>query len=212
MAKIINKNYRAFIDKGIIQTLDQEDITKALGNVAGRYTKEGRALIIILYYTGARPNEVLQIKAKDIHKEGSYLVINLKGSKGGLPRPVYLPLKLDMVKELYNYSKGHFEDMLLFSHFAGEYTRVYITKKGQAIQYVELTGKLRYYFARWFANVIEGSISPYFLRHNRFSALASKGLTLEDLRQIKGAKTFSSIYPYLHLSVNTAKKIAKKIN
>ena len=212
MAKIENKNYRNFIDNGIIETLEAADIKKALDNVRGRHIKEARSLIIALYYTGARPNEVLRLMAKDLVKKDSYLIVKLKGSKGGLPRPVYLPLRLEMVKELYKYSRGLFEGMFLFSSFKNEYKRTYIKKNGDIIEYVEISGKLRYYFNIWFNNVVKGSIPPYFLRHNRLSKLAGAGLSLEDLRQLKGSKTFDSVYPYLHLSTKSAKKIARSMD
>jgi len=212
MAKIENINYRNFLDKGIIETLGEVDIKKALANITGRSKREARSLVITLYYTGARPNEVLELKGADIERKNSYLILKVKGSKGGLPRSIYLPLRLELVKELYHYSRSVFSGMFMFGHFRNEYYRTYVKKNGEVVKYKETTGKLRYYFNRWFSSVIDGSISPYFLRHNRLSKLSESGLSMEDLRQIKGSKTFSSIYPYLHLSTKSAKKIASKID
>jgi integrase len=209
--KINNINYRKFLDEGIIHTLDELEIEKALNNIKGKYQIEARSLLIDLYYTGARPNEVLQHKAKDYSIEGSYLKIKVIGSKGGLPRTIYLPLRLKLVSELKRYSTSLFEDMLIYPHYLGSYNRIKQTKKGQ-IETIETTDKLRYHIKRWFKNVIEGSITTYYLRHNRFSKLSEGGLSMEELRQMKGSKTFNSIYPYLHMSSKAAKNIAKKIN
>lgn len=209
--KIKNVHYRQFLDNGIITLLTEDQIDISLSNVTGRNKLEGRALLIALYYTGARPNEILSLYGKDVKQEGSFIVIQIPSSKGGLPRPVYLQYKKDKVKELYKFALGVFPDLYLFPNFRNSYTRTKINKKGVIKENTEITDKLRYYFKKWFKN-IEGGISPYFLRHNRFSSLISKGATQEDIRFLKGGKTLTSVTPYLHLSAASSKKLAKKIN
>ncbi len=100
--------------------------------------------------------------------------------------------------------------MYCFFHFRGNYVRIAETPKGIK-RYPELAGKLGYYFGKWFFNV-EGGISPYFLRHNRFSKLSEAGLSMQDIRMLKGSKTLESVNCYLHLSAKAAKNIAKKID
>ncbi len=213
MPKITNKNYRRFFDEGIITTLTEDNIRTALGNVHGKHSREGKALILILYYTGARPNEVLNLRGKDVVKDDNYIVIRMKGSKGGLPRPIYLPYKNELVREIHKYSIGVFPDMLLFYNFRSENQR-YITWKLQSgeirgKEYIESTHKLRYHFKKWFESVIDGSITPYFLRHNKFSTLAEKGVSMGDIMNLKGAKTLASVKPYTHMSTKAAKALAK---
>lgn len=208
--KIKNKWYNKFLKEGIIDTLGEEDIEKALLNVKGKYMKEGRALIILLYYTGARPAEVLDLKSKDVTKKDTYILIKVRGAKKGRARTIYLRYKLKLVKELYKYISSVYDEMFLFFHFRSNYTRVTENKRGDKVEYLETTSKLRYYFIRWFANVLEGSIPPYFLRHNRFSKMMEAGLTAEEIKQMKGSKTVKSVEPYLHLSTRTAKKLARK--
>lgn len=210
MPTIKNQNYRNFLDKGIIQTLTLKDIQNAISNIKTN-KEEAKSLITILYYTGARPNEVLLIKAKDITKENQYIIIQLQGSKNGLPRKVYLQYKYKLIKELYQYSNKLFEDAYIFYHFKGNHKRTYINKKGEIKNYTETSYKLRYYFNKWFKDLPE-SISPYFLRHNRFSILAEKDLSVHEIRILKGARTLQSVMPYIHMSSKTGKKIARKID
>lgn len=207
MPKIKNKNYREFLDKGTIKLLHEPDIERALMNVTGRYSKEGRALLITLYYTGGRPVEVLSLKPADIEKKGGKVIINMPAAKNGLPRPVWLNYKFPLVKELYKYTRSMFPGMFLFHHFRGKYERI---RKGKV--YIEVADKLRYYLNKWFADIIEDSIPPYYLRHNRLSKLSAAGATMDELRMFKGAKDFNSIIPYIHLSADIAKKISKKID
>lgn len=209
--KIKNIHYRQFLDKGVIEPLNVNELKKALNNINGNRSKEGRALLITLYYTGARPIEVLNLKGNSIERRGKWLVINMPASKGGLPRPIYLIIDKPLIKELYNYVLGVHEEMFLFFHFRGRYVRKTAIKKG-IVENINLTDKLRYYIYKWFKNVRDGGIPPYFLRHNRFSKLSINGATLQGMKQLKGCKTYESIEPYIHLSTNEAKKVGRKID
>lgn len=211
MAKITNGNYRKFLDEGIINVIDEEQIKMALTNVQGKHQRQGRALLIALYYTGARPAELLEMKGKDINEKGSYIICHVPGKKGGLPRNIYLRSSKPLVKELYQYAKSTFPEMQIFYKYRNNYVRRYINKKGQPIERTETTGKLGYYFNRWFQGIIEEGISPYYLRHNRFSKLSQAGLSDQQLRILKGSKTIESINPYIHMSSAAAKAAAKKI-
>lgn len=208
--KIKNPNYRKFLDEGIIETLSQEEIKQALSNIRGRYKIEGRALLICLYFTGARPSECLEIQGKDIIKKGRHFVVKLKAKKRGLPRPVYL-MNNDLTRELYKYAASMFPNMFIFHNFKNNYIRRRINKKGEIITTIETTNKVYYHIHKWFQGVVDYSISPYFLRHNRFSKIAEAGATAEQIRQLKGSKDIGSVFPYLHLSPYTAKKMARKI-
>lgn len=209
---IKNKHYRKFLDEGIIKLIDINDIRKVLDNIKGNHKREARALIICLYYTGARPNEILKLCGKDFKRSKSHLVINIKGSKRGLPRPIRLSFSRPFVTELYKFSIGIFPDMWLFWHYRGNYKRVRKSKSGRIIERTEITQKLTYHFKRWFEVLDGGTIPPYYLRHNRFSLLiAEKGITAFDIKFMKGSRTLSSVDPYLHMSAESSHKLARKI-
>lgn len=209
MPKILNKNYKKFIEEGVISVLTEGDILRAMNNITGKYTKEARCLITTLYYTGGRPIEVLDVRARDITKDGTFCVIKLRGAKGGLPRPIYLSMKKPLIKELYTYASKLFLDMYVFYHFRGKYVRHTVSKLGVPKVYSEVSRKIRYHFLFWFKDVLDGGVNPYYIRHNRFSKLAERGATMDEIRLIKGAKTYASVTPYIHLSTRGAKKIAR---
>lgn len=209
---IKNRRYRQFLDTGMFESVSEADIQTALLNIKGKYIREGRALLIGLYYTGCRPNEMLKLKSNDVKDDDqTYYKILMKGSKGGLPRTIYLQKCKPLVKEFAKYCLSFPPGMYVFFHYRDNYVRLRDDRKGDERSRLECTNKLRWHFKRWFA-FIPGGITPYFLRHNRFSKLAEKGASLEEIRQIKGAKTFNSVYPYLHLSAKTAKQVARKID
>lgn len=211
--RIKNKHYRQFLDTGEIELITEDNLKAALNNITkvrGHSIQESRALLIALYYTGARPVEVLNIRGKDINKQGRYVTIVVKGFKRGLPRTVYLPYKNPLVQEVLNLSLQTYPDLFIFYRFRSKTHRTRQTKKG-IVGYVEVSNKLQYHVNKWFKGVLPDSIPPYYLRHNRFSKLAAAGASLEQLRLLKGSRTFSSITPYVHLSSAEAKKLARKI-
>lgn len=204
--KIKNTLYRQFLDKGEIQPLTQEHIQQAFKNIK-KHHKEARCLLTVLYYTGCRPSEALEIKSKDISKEGQHLRIQIMGKKGGLSRPVFLKMN-ELTKELFAYASSFFPEMFLFSHFKNSYIRTVKTKQGIK-QREDISSKVRYHLQQWFSGIAD--ITPYFLRHNRFSQLAGADVSMEMIRQIKGSRSIESVAHYTHLSSKTAKDIAKKI-
>jgi len=206
MEKIKNPNYAKFLKEGVIDFITEEHIKRALENVKGKYVREGRALLIALYYTGARPNEILKLKPADFKKEASYIFIQVAGSKRGLPRPIVLQYKKELVRELYKFAISVYPNMLLFFHYRNNYKR---ERGGKTT--IESTNLVYYHINKWFTGVIPHTIPPYYLRHNRFSKLAAAGVPLEQLRQLKGSRTHTSVLTYLHLSTESAKKTAKKI-
>jgi integrase len=214
--KIKNPHYLKFLQEGLIDLLTEEQILQALNRVRGRYKKEGRALIITLYLTGARPNEALRLKAKDIKRDGNHLRILIRGSKGGKARTIHLSMRNKLTKELYNYTKDIIPEILIFFHYRNKYTRYreiirFGKPTGEFKQITTITDKLRYHFKIWFKDLgIEG-IPPYFLRHNRFSSLAEQGATRDQLYQLKGASDDKSIDYYTHLSTDSSKKLSKLI-
>lgn len=205
--KITNPNYRKFLDTGNIDFISEDQIRLVLGNVKGRYLTAARCLIITAYYTGARPNEILRLKSKDIQKEGRFVTVLLKGSKGGMPRKLFLDYKIDLIQEVHRYANSIMPEVLLFWMYRNDYKRITKTKKGEFKERHEISNKVRYWFKKWFNGVID--ITPYFLRHNRMSKWAAAGATDRQLMQMKGSKTFTSIQPYIHLSTETSKKMAK---
>jgi len=212
--KIKNKLYRQFLDTGMIQLISEDQLHQALENVKGRrgqYIAEARSLLIMLYLTGCRPYEALQLKGMDIKKDGMYILIEVPGSKGGLPRTVFLKFQNALAKELYNFAQGLPDDMILFYHYKGSYQRRVIAKNGAIKNRIETTDSLRYHFKKWSNGVLEDPISPYFLRHSRFSQIVQAGATFEDVKMLKGSRSMESVTPYIHMSSRTARKLAKII-
>lgn len=213
----MNKNYKSFIEGGFIELITPTHLKQALENVKGNHVKEGRALLILLYLTGARPAEILNVRSKDIKKEGRHVKIFMQTLKRGLARTVFIPVKNEFIKEVVDFAESYPNDMLIFFNYRSIRARKVLVKskkhpEGRIIIYNTITDKLNYHVKKWFTGVIEGSIPPYYLRHNRFSQLAMKDVRLDDLKYLKGSKTVASLEPYTHLSSRAAKRVGNKID
>lgn len=218
MPKIKNKYYREFLDGGFITYVTPQILELIMQNIPAKHRKEGRALVIAHYITGARPSEVLQFKAQhNVKKEGKYIYIIIdKPTKRGLPRKIPIAYNgrneiSKYAKELLDYSDSLFPNMVLFPSFVGTYERDYTTKKGIAKVYKEYGYTLRYHFYKWTKPVLDGGLNIYFLRHNRFSSLSEGGADLEQIRILKGSRTMAGVIPYSHLSQAQLQKVGRLI-
>lgn len=206
--------YQEFLDGKEMKIINIEDIYKACKNIK-RFKKAGTALLSILYYTGARPDEVLKLHANNISlqkstlngKEHNFLKIQLETVKRGIARVIRLDMSKPIVKDIYDYSSNYPPNAFIFYMFKGSYKRIGY-RKGKPTERIEISDLFRYYFNKWFKGVLRHPIPPYYLRHNRLTKLSMSGATVEQLRLFKGAKSPDSVIPYLHQSRLESEKIA----
>lgn len=212
MVKITNTQYREFLNKGIISTIEPEHLNTILTNLQSRHKTEATALIITAYLTGARPNEILQLKSHHIQTKGQNISIQLTGSKGGLPRTLFIPKKNTYAKILLQYAQTLPPNIFLFYHFRSNRVRITKNKKGHIKEQPVLSDRLYYHFKKWTTSIFPDGIPPYYFRHNTFSKLImSDNITESDIKFLKGSKSLESVTPYLHLSKARSLKIGKHI-
>jgi len=208
--RIKNKWYVEFLEKGSIQYIKPEHIDQVTANFKGKNRDMSLSLIYCLYLTGARPIEILNLKAKDVCRDAQYVKIQVPAAKNGLPRPIYIKWTNKYAKHIHEYARQLMPEMFLHYSFRGKYVRQVINKKGIVKEYKELSRPVRSNFAKWFTGILgDETVLPYHLRHNRFSQMSEKGASPEEIRISKGAKTYASVTPYIHLSSERGKKIAK---
>lgn len=214
--KITNKHYRQFLEEGVISTLNREDLEKVLNNIEYKYAEHAKHLVVILFMTGCRPKEGLMLKPRNFKKDKHYLKILIPAVKRGVSRTVYLSMKDPLVKDLYEWTKDKYPELVLFWPLVSTRKRSNIkaklrdgTVKVYDNEYHDTTHKLRHWFKKWFSILDPESYTPYFLRHNHFSRLSEKGASMQDIMILKGARSMESVRPYLHMSSQQAKKMAR---
>jgi len=164
--------------------LTEEDLKEMLTNCKDA---EERVCLILLYYTGARPQEILELRVKDVWQDGNKIAVSIPTLKKGIGRTIFIPLN-NVTQELISFVKERPKDLKLilkwrFSHNIRDF--VY--------------------------RISEKKLTPYFFRHNRISQLANAGVDPYTLKRFKGAKSVLSVEPYLQLAGTGMKRIANKI-
>lgn len=206
MPAIKDSAYKQFLDTGLISLVDKDVFAEALAKVKHKHQQQARCLLILLFYSGARPSEILELRGGSVKREGRYVKILFPTKKRGRYRTLFL-LNKGHIKEILKYSAPLFPEQYLFWVFRSknEKTVRYRTlRRGNVTRnYVETTKRLYYWVKKWIG------ITPYFLRHNRFSGMAAAGASDFEIMFAKGATDFRSVAPYRHMSQRQAKKTAK---
>jgi integrase len=144
-----------------------------------------RMFLILLYYTGARPAELLSLTADSIDMNEGLIIIQLPTLKHGIGRTLSFNPS-EYTNEALNYAKSLSIDAKLFPKWKFSWqTRDFIYK------------------------ISDGQLTQYFFRHNRMSKLAAKGANIFELKEFKGARSTESVEDYVHMSGNRIKKLAE---
>ena len=69
--------------------------------------------------------------------------------------------------------------------------------------YIKRGGLLNYYSKIWTGKL------AYFFRHHRFSYMADKGASDNEIQFFKGSRSPHGVEPYKHMSVQRKEKLAK---
>lgn len=212
--KIKNPAYRKIIDERVIDIITPKKFMETWKTIPENdlKLKQFKYFMFLLFWTGARPSELLRVLPKDfrvVHR-GKYSLLELKlfTRKSGQTRVIRL--RTSLIPEAINiwkWAMQHFDDYLLFHALISRAT----TK-------VKLHGKNTQGTIKTYRNVSRNvltlcnkyfGVPPYFFRHNRFSDMAEKGASVQEIQYFKGAKTLASVLVYLELSGKKAEDISK---
>jgi integrase len=150
-------------------------------------TPQERAAVSLLWITGARPGEVLEIRKQDVDVLPEKVRITIPTLKLGSKNKKF---KVD--KRTLEFERGDNK----FLNYLIAYT----------LNLKNPTDRLIPYTKRWLELKINNlgkkalgkEISPYHFRHSVMTWLARKGATLDQLMYFKGARTLNSVAPYIH--------------
>ena len=125
--------------------------------------------------------------------------------KKGEVRPLTFSLSNPHFREVRKFAlSGWLPDYPIFFRLRGYKKKTIKNKKGEKKVYFEISHLLWHFVKDWF------KCTPYFFRQNRFSRMYQQKASLENIRQIKGAKTLASVLPYIKMSDDDLAKISKK--
>ena len=162
--------------------------------------KRNRAILEVLFSTGLRISELINLKIKDIDKEGRIFVLG----KGKKERFVYLTPR----------AKEHLEAYLSTRTDDSDYTFVPYRGQNAADRQKKLSAVYVQEMIKTYRELlnINFPISPHSLRHGFATYLAEAGANPAAIQILLGHESLETTTRYVHASDNYARKTQKKFH
>ena len=174
----------------VVSILDQVDKTKPLG-------LRNIALLELIYGSGLRVSELLDIKMEDIHLNQGYIMVRGKGSKERM-----VPISDMSTVALRNYIVKGREQLLTEQ----KSSFLFVNQSGSRLSrqgFFKLLKKLAHDAG------VQTDCSPHTLRHSFATHLLENGMDLRTLQSLLGHEDISTTQIYTHISQKRIKEIYK---
>lgn len=163
-----------------------------------------RAIIEVLYSTGARISEVENLKMDDLDLENNEVIVTGKGRK---QRFVYL--NGSAVHWIKNYLGAR--NRLIHSKKDGSITsrHVFLNKYGSGLSSRSMRSIVKKYVSKAHINK---NITPHSIRHSFATHLLQEGAGIREIQELLGHENISTTQIYSHLNVRKLKKDYRKFH
>ena len=221
MPKIKNERYLRHFKRGKIEPISPKEFYDNWKKIQAPYHLQNllKDYFLLLYWTGRRPVEILDLKGKDFRqttlkdKGGTwkdYLAIQTHTKKGGKEVEIFLVFEqIPELSKLWGRIQGCPNDFMVFwlLRTTQKQELKWITKDNieKSKIYDRPSKKVFYWCIKYFG------VPPYFFRHNRFSTMKIEGATFEDIKTFKGAKTLASVECYISPDEETLRELGGRL-
>ena len=147
-----------------------------------------RLMLMCLYYTGIRLNEIISLRWEDIHFERG--VIHLKVAKGDKERVVFLHEKLKQFIDYFHLKK---EGLVFVSNLGKKYNK-------RTVQLIVKHAARR--------AGIKKRVTPHTLRHSFATHLLEAGADIRHIQKLLGHANLQTTQIYTHVANKDIKKLA----
>lgn len=152
-------------------------------------------MLEVLYGTGIRVSELINIRLNDLNLELGYLLVRGKGSKERI-----VPLGKIAIKKIQDYTKNFRQDIL--KDKLSDY--LFINRSGVKMTRQGFWKILKSYALK---SGITKSITPHTIRHTFASHLLDRGADLRTIQLLLGHSDISSTQIYTHIDTKKLKEI-----
>lgn len=164
-----------------------------------KFANRDRMILLLLYATGLRASEIINLHVIDIDRENSIIRATGKGSKTRL-----IPIANAVLDALIDYAKNTRPGLV---KIPGQ-THLFLTKSGNRLHRNDIYQIVKKYGARSGS----GSASPHTLRHTFATELLKGGADLRSVQEMLGHATISTTQIYTHVNDKRIKEIHKKFH
>lgn len=180
-------------EKKVPEILSYEEIENLINSIdlSEKMGHRDRALLELMYSSGLRVSEVLNLKMQDLFLDLEYLQVIGKGNKQRL-----VPVNIDAIQQLKNYIKFVRSKLTIQK---GKEDFVFLNQRGNQLSRIWVFKIVKK--AVEDAN-IKKCVSPHTFRHSFASHLLEGGADLRIIQELLGHVSIKTTEIYLHLQKN----------
>ena len=188
------------IERSFPDFLTIKEIEKLFDSISetDEYQLRDKAIFELLYSSGLRISEAVELECRDVDFENSFISVVGKGDKERIA-PINDEVKRLLQKYLKN-SRG----MILGGR---ESDYLFVSKKGSKLNRKSVWRLLKNYVT---GTKINKNITPHTLRHSFATHLLENGADLRSVQELLGHMDISTTQIYTHLAKESLQKLHAK--
>jgi integrase/recombinase XerC len=185
-------------EKRLPKCLDLEQVQKLMDapGDADILSARDKAMLEVLYSSGIRVSELVELDMADIDLQEGVLRVKGKGRKDRLT-----PIGSQAIAAVQRYFEMRMMDPRLNTKTTG---RVFLNKHGQSLSTRSVRRKLDKYLV---TAGLDPGISPHTLRHSFATHLLNNGADLRSVQELLGHQSLSTTQVYTHLTTSKMKQV-----
>lgn len=187
------------IPKKLPKVISYEEIEKLLKN---RLTTKEKAVFELLYATGLRVSELVNLTVKNVDFKSNLIKTTGKGSKDRI-----VPIGKKAKEALNNYMKER--ELILKAKMGSSAESDYIFLNDKSEQ---ISRQWVYNFIKKQGETINKTISPHTIRHSFATHLLENGADLRAVQELLGHRSVVTTQLYTHISKKRLREVYFNIN
>jgi len=182
-------------EKYLPESMSEAEVDKLLNSpdVANKIENRDKAMIEMLYATGMRISELVNLKITDVDMKRCVIKVFGKGSKERLVP--FGETALDSLKSYLN------------NREQSSSKEIFLSNRGKKMTRVAFWQRVKVYLIR---ENLKNSISPHTLRHAFATHLINRGADLRSVQLLLGHSDLSTTQIYTHIAKQRLSDVLKK--
>ena len=182
-------------EKYLPESMSEAEVDKLLNspNVSNKIENRDKAMIEMLYATGMRISELVNLKITDVDMKRCVVKVFGKGSKERL-----VPFGETALDSLRSY---------LNEREQSSSKEIFLSNRGKKMTRVAFWQRVKVYLIR---ENLKNSISPHTLRHAFATHLINRGADLRSVQLLLGHSDLSTTQIYTHIAKQRLSDVLKK--